>query len=404
MADLIGFNAIAFVAFITIIIALRLPSIASILFVAFTVRFFTIIIGHYIFDLPDSSADALNFEKQAWDIGQHGFFNVLWNFHGPDSRFISWLIAIVYSFFGRSLLMAQSISLFFGIGCVVLGWKLGHVLWDNHTAKKIGWTIALFPSLVLYSVSFLREVYVCFFLLVAIYGVVNWTKNEDFKSIIIAMIGFIGAAFFHGAMLIGAITFIAIIFITSFNNVFGLLKYNFINPKKFILLFFCTIILGLYLLNFINVQYLGTFEKTTNLENLLYKTEVSTKGVASFPEWTVINSPIELIYKSPIRAIYFIFSPFPWDVKKIQHLIGIFDSILYLYLSILIFRNRAVIWRDKALRYILIILAFYIIVFGIGVGNFGTAIRHRSKFVIIIILLAGPLIKRLVFNKSGSKV
>ena len=404
MADLIGFNAIAFVAFITIIIALRLPSIASILFVAFTVRLFTIIIGHYIFDLPDSSADALNFEKQAWDIGQHGFFNVLRNFEGPDSRFVSWLIAIVYSFFGRSLLMAQSISLFFGIGCVVLGWKLGYVLWDNHTAKKIGWTIALFPSLILYSVSFLREVYVCFFLLVAIYGVVNWAKNEDFKSIIIAMIGFIGAAFFHGAMLIGAITFIAIIFITSFNKVFRLLKYNFISLKNFILLIFCIIILGLYLLNFINIQYLGTFEKTTDLENLFYKTEISTKGVASFPDWTVINSPIELIYKSPIRAIYFIFSPFPWDVKNIEHLIGIFDSILYFYLSILIFRNRAVIWRDKALRYTLIILVFYIIVFGIGVGNFGTAIRHRSKFVIIIILLAGPLLKRLVFNKSATKV
>jgi hypothetical protein len=240
--------------------------------------------------------------------------------------------------------------------------------------------------------------------LVAIYGVVNWAKNEDFKSIIIAMIGFIGAAFFHGAMLIGAITFIAIIFITSFNKVFRLLKYNLISLKNFILLIFCIIILGLYLLNFINIQYLGTFEKTTDLENLLYKTEISTKGVASFPQWTVINSPIELIYKSPIRAIYFIFSPFPWDVKNTQHLIGIFDSILYFYLSILIFRNRAVIWRDKALRYTLIILVFYIIVFGIGVGNFGTAIRHRSKFVIIIILLAGPLLKRLVFNKSATKV
>jgi len=162
--------------------------------------------------------------------------------------------------------------------------------------------------------------------------------------------------------------------------------------------------LGLYISNLINVQYLGTFEVASDPQNLFKKTEVSTKGIASFPEWTIINSPIELIYKSPIRAIYFIFSPFPWEIKKIQHLIGIFDSILYFYLSILIFRNRAVIWKDKALRYILIILVFYILAFGIGVGNFGTAIRHRSKFVIMIILLAGPLIKRLIFYKRVSKV
>jgi len=404
MADLIGFNAIAFVALITIIIALRVPSIASILFVAFLVRFFTMMIGHYLFDLPDSDADALNFEKQAWDIGQQGFSNVLMNFEGPDSRFISWLIAIFYSFFGRSLLMAQSISLFFGIGCVLLGWKLGHMLWDNYTAKKIAWTIALFPSLVLYSVSFLREVYVCFFLLIALYGVISWAKTEDYKSIIIAMFGFIGAVFFHGAMLIGALIFITIICTTSFKKSFGLLKYSYIRVKSFIFFLICIIVLGLYISNLINVQYLGTFEVASDPQNLFKKTEVSTKGIASFPEWTIINSPIELIYKSPIRAIYFIFSPFPWEIKKIQHLIGIFDSILYFYLSILIFRNRAVIWKDKALRYILIILVFYILAFGIGVGNFGTAIRHRSKFVIMIILLAGPLIKRLIFYKRVSKV
>tara|TARA_Y200000002_G_scaffold339231_1_gene309093 strand:+ start:76 stop:237 length:162 start_codon:yes stop_codon:yes gene_type:complete len=49
----------------------------------------------------------------------------------------------------------------------------------------------------------------------------------------------------------------------------------------------------------------------------------------------------------------------------------------------------------------LMILLAYIFVFGLGVGNFGTGIRHRSKFVIIFILLAAPLIKKLtVFKKT----
>ena len=42
----------------------------------------------------------------------------------------------------------QSISLFFGIGCILLGWKLANKLWDNSAAKKVAWTIALFPSLI----------------------------------------------------------------------------------------------------------------------------------------------------------------------------------------------------------------------------------------------------------------
>ena len=110
-----------------------------------------------------------------------------------------------------------------------------------------------------------------------------------------------------------------------------------------------------------------------------------------------------MIYKGPIRSLYFVFSPFPWDVKKPAHLIGVFDSLLYIYLTFLIFQNRKIIWKDPALRAILIILLSYIVVFGVGVGNFGTGIRHRSKFVIMFILLAAPLINRLIFIKKTKK-
>ena len=88
-----------------------------------------------------------------------------------------------------------------------------------------------------------------------------------------------------------------------------------------------------------------------------------------------------------------IFSPFPWDVKKIKHLIGMFDAFIYIYLTILILKNIKVIWKDPILRIFFLILLSYIFVHGIGVGNFGTGIRHRSKFVVIFILLAAPLLK-----------
>jgi len=48
----------------------------------------------------------------------------------------------------------------------------------------------------------------------------------------------------------------------------------------------------------------------------------------------------------------------------------------------------------------LILLLSYLFVFGIGVGNFGTGIRHRSKFVVMFILLAAPLLKKIVFKKT----
>ena len=41
--------------------------------------------------------------------------------------------------------------------------------------------------------------------------------------------------------------------------------------------------------------------------------------------------------------------------------------------------------------------------FAIGVGNFGSGLRHRSKFVFEMILLIGPLIPTLIFKKKIRK-
>ena len=75
-----------------------------------------------------------------------------------------------------------------------------------------------------------------------------------------------------------------------------------------------------------------------------------------------------------------------------------------MYLTLLIFQNRKNIWKDPALRIFLLILLSYVSVFGIGAGNFGTGIRHRSKFAVLFILLAAPFIKKLIFNNKIEKI
>ena len=166
---LLGFAGILLVCLITFFISIRWPEVSKILITALLIRIFVLLIGHYFITLPDSTADAASILRSARLFAENGFFNLLDNYPGPGFRFIRWMIAIPFSIFGPSDLMAKSISLFFGIGSVFLGWKLANKLWEPHTAKKVGWAMALFPSLILYSALTLRSVYVCFFLLLAIY-------------------------------------------------------------------------------------------------------------------------------------------------------------------------------------------------------------------------------------------
>ena len=402
MADLLGFTGILLVCLLTFIISLRHPDISKILYIALALRITVLLLGHYVITLPDSTDDAWVFENQAWIWSQNDFFSLLYKYTGPSPNFISWLIAIPYYLFGRSLLMAQSISLLFGIGSVFLCWLIAKKLWNNYVANKVGWITALFPSLILYSVLFLREVYIVFFILLALYGVVSWVKDNNFKSFILAMIGFIGATFFHGAMMIGAITFISIVGMSSLKETFKLIIKGKINLKISLFLISFMILFALYLTNNIKVAYLGDFKSMTNIKNLSYKTKLNTHGDASWPKWTIISSVNELFYKIPVRVTYFVFGPFPWDVKKFRHVIGLFDAFLYMYLVYLIVSNIRFILKDPALRIILIILLSFIVVFAVGVGNFGTGIRHRSKFTALFILLAAQGLHK--FKISNKKI
>ncbi len=403
MLDPLGYIAIALLSLFSVFLALKYPPISKIIIFALIIRFIFLIINNNIFFLPDGDMDSLNFERRAWDWSQGGFINVFNHYKGPDTYFLSFLIAIPYSLFGRSILMAHSFSIFFGIASVFLGWLAAKKLWDHRTAIKVGWMIAIFPSLVSYSVLTMREVYITFFLLLAFYGIINWVRQRSYNSIILTVFGFVSATFFHGASIIGLFIFFLILFLDGFKESFKLLLVNRINFKFLVVISLSSVILITYVTNNISIPYLGNFQEMGNTEKLENVINFRTKGDAAYPEWTRINSNVEYLYKLPIRSIYFLFSPFPWDVKKISHLVGLFDSLLYIALAFLIFLNRKAILKDPTLKIILLILICYFIIFGVGVSNFGTGIRHRSKFLIELILLAGPLIPKLNFSKIKLK-
>ena len=408
MADFFGFTGIFFVTLVTLLITTRWPAVANILYVALTVRIIVLLIGYYVVPLPDSTGDASSFEGEALRMFKTstGFSNLLSQYPGPGSNFIVWIIALLYLFFGESKLMAQSLSLLFGMGFVFLGWLLVRKIWDEHAALKAGWVLALFPSLILYSCLTMREAYISFFLALALYGVVDWVRVGKYKSIILALTGFIGAMFFHGAMFLGAIIFFGIVMLSNFREIFrrSIFSSNYI--KNLMISLFIIISFGSYFFGKFEIPKLGSFKDIIQVERILIQTKNSTEGDASYPKWLIIDSPVELIYKGPIRMVYFVFSPFPWNITKMSHLIGMMDAFFYMYLVYLIFLNQKTIRLDNTLKIILIILLVYILLFGIAVGNFGTGIRHRAKFVLIFILLAAPLLPKFVMltkNKLYNK-
>jgi hypothetical protein len=202
-------------------------------------------------------------------------------------------------------------------------------------------------------------------------------------------------------MIVGLVLFLAIIGMTAVRRTLSALSRFFLHPASLITIAGSAIGLAIFISGAISLPKIGTFEQAINIKRLVEIAQSSSRSAgASYPYWTVPESPAELIYKGPIRLIYFLFSPFIWDIRSPYHLIGLMDALLYFGLFSFIFMNRKILWLDPAARAVLIILFGYFFVFGLAVGNFGTGIRHRAKFVAALIVLAVPMLPKLVFRKK----
>jgi len=403
--DLAGSLSIIFLALITFYFSRVYKSLGTILYVALCVRLVVIFLGNNFIILPDSWGDATKFELQAWLISQDGFFAVFDKFSTiKSSLLISWILAFVYSLTDRSVIMLQSISMLFGIGSVLLGARLANKIWDEKISIKVGWILALYPTLILYSCLVLREAYVWFFLLVGIYGIIFWFKDKSFKSVPIILLGFSGTTFFHGGMFIGAFVFVCVLVLISFIEIIKRLHHLKIDLNSLAILALLLIITFYLLFEISSIPKIGSIVGLFDVDQILEEIRNRNINRAAFPEWTVPKTTIELIYKAPIRVLYFMFSPFLWDITKLSHLLGVLDGMFFIMLFILVVKNIKFIWTDRILITIFIILVSYFVLYGLSTGNFGTGLRHRTKFLIISILLVAPWIPKIIFNKKPKNI
>ena len=193
-------------------------NIAIILIVAILLRMSALCFHIFITPLPESQSDALDFEFFAWELAQGGIKHILENFVWFDTYFISWLYSWVYYIFGREVLFLHSINIIFSIFTILLCIRFARHIGGERSAYFAGWLCALHPTLILYSVVTLREVFVTFGVLVAFIGVYKWFKEKKIKYILFSSLGFLFATFFHGAMIVGLAIFYFLILLQLLIN------------------------------------------------------------------------------------------------------------------------------------------------------------------------------------------
>ena len=398
MPNLIGWLFLLIIFFFIIVWGKKNKHLINVILVAFLLRVVLIVLQIYSpITLPDSTGDAIQFESRAVEFSRNQGLSIIFDFLEKDSYLISRIIAVFYTIFGESKFLALSISVALGTMSVYLIYYICFEVWDYRSAKKAAWVIALFPSLVLYSSLILREAYIVFVLLIALIGIVNFMKKNSYFSLFLALASFYILLLFHGAMSLGAFILIFYLAIKLFKNgLFNLIYKLKINTSFLIVIILTFVTFILVMNNNILIQYIPT-----NIDSFFTNINLGLYDTAAYPSWLYINNDYDLIPKTIVKVFYFLYSPFIWDIKSTYHTLGLLDSLLYFILTVYLIKNRNSFRSNPITSIFILMLILYIIVFSLGVGNFGTGIRHKSKLVVLFIILAAPQINRFIITKKN---
>lgn len=394
---------VSLVVGISMWLAKKYKEIAWAIAIAFVLRFSAALINLYVVKLPDGGIDATGFENLAWLWGKDGLREATSHFFEAGMPWVySNLASLIYAIFGRSPLMLQSISVLAGVYCVVLVWKLTIEVWGaQRAAKKSAWLVAIYPILILYSSLTMREVFITLLLLYGLLYVVLWTKTRKLIHAFIALTSFSLQIFLHPGMAVAGVLFIGLLLLYYTKRFFASLIINSsINMPSFLVMMFC-LLFGLYISIYSTslVDAIG-YKSWLRMDTLVERASIMYTGDAAYPSWLIADTPMQFLLLLVPKLFYYLFSPFLWDVSKFSHLLGVLDGVVFIMLFLSIYSHRKYITSNPQAFTLLLFVIFLSLVFTIAVGNFGTGLRHRSKILPIVIIIAAPFIYRVLLFKK----
>lgn len=358
----------------------------------------------YVFPLPDGAVDAVTFEAVAWQFAQQGPFTAALTFSYDSAYLYSLLMSVPYAIVGREPLLLQTFSVLVGTWCVVLSWRLTSRLWGEAAAIRTAWVVALFPTLIMYSALTLREVYFTALLVLGLIGLVRWLNEGRLSSALLAYVAFLLAALFHTGALAAVAAVLAIMTWRLGARFFYALNHGNLFVPGMLVIAATVSVFFFLIFNDPRIPKVGQFRSLFSPDVYLSVLEGRMLGGASYPEWMTPQDGWDLSWAIPLRMIYLLFSPFAWDVVEIRHIVGFLDGLCYVALVSLMLANAGKIRENPAAVCVVIVLVACMLVFAIGTGNFGTALRHRAKILAVIVVLASPYLTRLVWTRHDNKI
>lgn len=283
----------------------------------------------------------------------------------------------VYLLLGYNPIFMQLLNVFFGTLTIFFVYKIAVKLFNEQVARKAAWIMAFLPSHIMFSAMNMRDALSTLLMAALIYQFVLWRSDGKQKNLL-------GYLFWFVPNVLIRIQNAALLFVVTGPFVLKtfLRKTNpHLRPIVLMGAMICLAgIIGAFyksgMLNYVSFEYIS--------REMQYRSD----GGTQYLSWMSYHNWFDMLVYMPIRSVYFLFSPFPWDVKNASQALAAIENLILIFMALKVVRRwkhvRNTVTDRKILISIVIIFVLGVAANALADGNSGTAIRHKLQYIYLL--------------------
>lgn len=341
----------------------------------------------HIFTLIHSGGDSEGFHQKAVEISNNigllstdiygGLYSkasgVLFNLIGPLRDFAQYTNALL--FISAMILIHKTLTV--------------NLQLSRETVNKVLALGLFFPNGIVITSLFLRESLIVFCVAISFYFFSFWLSNGSAIALVAAFAAVLLGSIFHSGVVVIAIAYL--VAWALYQRAEGRFVLNSASVLRCLL---AAPVLGFVVLQNSDL-FLGKFARYASADEILAQVS-SSRGGSGYLQGMSIDSLPELLLFGPIKSIYLLASPMPWDFRGATDVFTFtIDSAFYIFVLAFAIRYLRRIEENRAV-FLVVLLAVALVAFffGAGVSNAGTALRHRFKIFPLFLVLYGIIAER----------
>lgn len=346
----------------------------------FLMRLFFLFWSEYyshIFTLPNSGADEFTY-----------YYNAM-SALVKDAEFTGY--ALLFSWqarlFGLSKVFGKFVNVLLSVSAIlILRRILRRLDMDGNTRVKTLAFACFLPNFGIMSALLLRESAIAFLVAVSAYFLLRWWQSGSLGSLLLSLLASVAAAWLHSGMV--AYTLGILCVAVSTRRASEGASFRFLSIRTLVLSA-VTATLMLALLMNLDLGITSYFRGAESLEDIVSISDAYEDGGSAYNANIVSNAgTLGFIINTPFRMFYFLFAPVPWNWRSAADAIAFcFSAVFYGYVF---FKAMAVTLRSRRFSLgsaFFLVSLLVLMIFGWGVSNSGTALRHRDKMVIHYLIM-----------------